>query len=184
MKIVIRYMDKKEHLSGVLDIEAVNSHMASPVSGQWTEEDFCYVMGQPNHLGLVAIDNNELVVGFAIYQLSEDKIHICNMAVHPDYTRMGIGTLLLNKLKSKLRNNRREKLETDVRETNMRACYFLRSQGFKATDVIRNWYETPQYEDAYKFQYLIKEGSNTNGSYIHREKLPDGSVRLNNPCSS
>lgn len=183
MKIVIHYMDKKQHLPGVLDIESLNSACASPVAGQWTEEDFCYVMSQPNHLGVVAVDNYDTVVGFAIYQLADDKIHICNMAVHPDYIRMGVGTLLLNKLKSKLRKDRREKLEIDVRETNMTACRFLSSQGFKATDVIRNWYETPQYEDAYKFQYLIKEGSVPNGAYIHREKLPDGSVRVNNPCS-
>lgn len=146
----------RDYLPQVLAIEKVNSQESNPLEGAWKGKDFKEVLAQPNHQGIVAWQGTK-IVGFAIYCLSLDKIHIANMAVHPDYLRQGIGSQLLMKLKAKLRLKRRTSLEIDIRESNLHAQLFLRGRGFKAICVCRNWYEEPRKEDAYKFQYKLEE---------------------------
>lgn len=146
----------REYLPQVMAIEKINSHESNPLLGAWKCEDFYEVLSQPNHQGIVAWKGNK-IVGFAIYCLSIDMIHIANMAVHSDYLKQGVGTQLLIKLNSKLKPKRRTTLEIDIRESNLHAQLFLRGRGFKAICVCRNWYEEPRKEDCYKFQYKLEE---------------------------
>ena len=49
----------------------------------WTEEDFLRCLRQRNCIGMVA-EQGEKVVGFMIYELHKNKLHILNFAVHPE----------------------------------------------------------------------------------------------------
>jgi [ribosomal protein S18]-alanine N-acetyltransferase len=121
----------------------------------WTEEDFLRCLRQRNCIGMVA-ECGEKVVGFMIYELHKNKLHILNFAVHPAARRQGIGGQMVAKLIGKLSSHRRTKITLAVRETNLAAQVFFRSQDFKAVKVLRNYYEDSG-EDAYLMQYRIAE---------------------------
>ena len=119
----------------------------------WTEEDFLRCLRQRNCIGMVA-EQGEKVVGFMIYELHKAKLHILNFAVHPACRRGGIGTQMVLKLISKLSNHRRTRITLAVRERNLAAQLFFRSQGFRALRVLRSYYEDSG-EDAFLMQYAF-----------------------------
>src|SRR5215472_4764655 len=119
----------------------------------WNEEDFLRCLRQRNCIGMVA-EQGEKVVGFMIYELHKAKLHILNFAVHPQFRRAGIGAQMVAKLISKLSSHRRTRITLEVRETNLPAQLFFRSQGFRAVRVLRNFYEDSG-EDAFLMQYRL-----------------------------
>jgi len=121
----------------------------------WTEEDFLRCLRQRNCIGMVA-EQGEKVVGFMIYELHKQKLHILNFAVHPTCRRYRVGTQMVAKLISKLSSHRRTRITLEVRETNLSAQLFFRSQGFKAVRVLRGYYEDSG-EDAFLMQYRLAD---------------------------
>jgi ribosomal-protein-alanine N-acetyltransferase len=121
----------------------------------WTEEDFLRCLRQRNCIGMVA-EQGEKVVGFMIYELHKNKLHILNFAVGPGCRRMGVGTQMVSKLVSKLSSHRRTRITLEVRETNLGAQLFFRSQSFRAVRVLRNFYEDSG-EDAFLMQYRLAD---------------------------
>jgi [ribosomal protein S18]-alanine N-acetyltransferase len=61
---------------------------------------------------------------------------------------------MVDKLKSKLSHERRSRILLEVRETNTAAQLFFKSQGFRATAVIEDYYDSTP-EDAYMMQYRL-----------------------------
>jgi [ribosomal protein S18]-alanine N-acetyltransferase len=121
----------------------------------WTEEDFLRCLRQRNCIGMVA-EQGEKVVGFMIYELHKNKLHILNFAVHPGCRRFGVGAQMVAKLISKLSSHRRTRITLEVRETNLDAQLFFRQQGFKALRVLRAFYDDSG-EDAYLLQYRLAD---------------------------
>ena len=121
----------------------------------WTEEDFLRCLRQRNCIGMVA-EQGEKVVGFMIYELHKNKLHILNFAVHPGCRRLGIGAQMVAKLISKLSSHRRTRITLEVRETNLVAQLFFHKQGFKALRVLRAFYEDSG-EDAFLMQYRLAD---------------------------
>lgn len=119
----------------------------------WTEEDFLRCLRQRNCIGMVA-EQGEKVVGFMIYELHKAKLHILNFAVHPSCRRLGVGAQMVAKLISKLSSHRRTRITLEVRETNLTAQIFFRSQEFKAVRVLRSYYEDSG-EDAFLMHYCL-----------------------------
>jgi ribosomal-protein-alanine N-acetyltransferase len=119
----------------------------------WTEEDFLRCLRQRNCIGMVA-EHGDKVVGFMIYELHKAKLHILNFAVHPGYRRTGVGSQMVSKLISKLSNHRRTRITLAVRERNLSAQLFFRSQSFRAVRVLRAYYEDSG-EDAFLMQYAF-----------------------------
>ena len=119
----------------------------------WTEEDFLRCLRQRNCIGMVA-EHEDRVVGFMIYELHKTKLHVLNFAVAPEMRRVGIGTQMVHKLVGKLSSHRRTKITLAVRESNLSAQLFFRTQAFQATRVLRGYYEDSG-EDAYLMHYKI-----------------------------
>src|SRR5438132_9631966 len=117
----------------------------------WTEEDFLRCLRQRNCIGMVA-EHGEKVVGFMIYELHKNKLHILNFAVHPAWRRLGVGAQMVAKLISKLSSHRRTRITLEVRETNLHAQLFFHRQEFKAVRVLRAFYEDSG-EDAFLMEY-------------------------------
>ena len=117
----------------------------------WFEEDFIRCLRQRNCIGMVA-EASERVVGFMVYELHKHRLHVLNFAVAERHRRRGIGTQMAKKLITKLSHDRRSRIMLEIRETNLAAQLFFRSLGFRATSVLRKFYEdTP--EDAYLMQF-------------------------------
>jgi ribosomal-protein-alanine N-acetyltransferase len=148
LAVHIRWMIRRD-MSDVLEIE--NSSFEFP----WFEEDFIRCLRQRNCIGMVA-EYDEHVVGFMIYELHKTRLHILNFSVHPEFRRSHIGQQMVSKLVSKLSYQRRTQITLEVRETNLEAQLFFKGQGFRATSVLRDFYEdTP--EDAYLMEYLYRQ---------------------------
>ena len=117
----------------------------------WSEEDFVRCLRQRNCIGMVA-EHDERIVGFMIYELHRNRLHVLNFAVRNDVRRKQVGTQMIRKLVSKLSYQRRNRIMLEVRETNLAAQLFFREHGFRAISLLRQFYEdTP--EDAYLMQY-------------------------------
>jgi ribosomal-protein-alanine N-acetyltransferase len=144
VRVHIRWMIRRD-MSEVLDIE---SHC---FEFPWSEEDFIRCLRQRNCIGMVA-EHEERVVGFMIYELHKNRLHILNFAVHPEFQRRGVGRQMTEKLVAKLSNQRRNRIMLEVRETNLSAQLFFRSIGFRAISVLRDFYDDTT-EDAYLMEY-------------------------------
>jgi ribosomal-protein-alanine N-acetyltransferase len=120
-----------------------------------SREELIKTLRQRSVVGLVAIED-EVIVGFAIYELMNRRIQILDLIVHWQYRKRGIGSLLIERLKSKLSIKKRTKLVAELRESRLDTQLFLKAQGFMATEVMRAYF-LDTGEDAYVFQYSIKE---------------------------
>lgn len=119
----------------------------------WSEEEFIRCLRQRNCIGMVAEMNDE-VVGFMIYELHKNRLHLLNFAVNSSMRRSAIGSAMMDKLVGKLSSDRRNRILLEVRETNLDAQLFFRQLGFKAISVLRDFYEDTT-EDAYLMQYRL-----------------------------
>ena len=142
-----RWMIRRDMLE-VLDIEQRSFEYA------WSEEDFLRALRQRNCIGMVA-EHGEKVVGFMIYELHKNKLHFLNFAVDPNWRNQGVGASMVAKLVSKLSSHRRTRITLEVRETNLPAQLFFRQMGFRAVNVLRNFYDDPG-EDAILMEYRIE----------------------------
>jgi [ribosomal protein S18]-alanine N-acetyltransferase len=147
-RVHIRWMIRRD-MPEVLAIE--HSGFEYP----WCEEEFLRVLRQRNCIGMVA-EHGERIVGFMIYELHRNKIHVLDFATHADFCRRGVGRQMVAKLVGKLSNQRRNKISLYVRETNLRAQLFFKVLGFRAMEVIREHY-ADSGEDAYSMQYHLDE---------------------------
>jgi ribosomal-protein-alanine N-acetyltransferase len=148
VRVHIRWMIRRD-MPEVLQTEQESFEYA------WTEEDFLRCLRQRNCIGMVA-EQGEKVVGFMIYELHKNKLHILNFAVHPSCRRLGVGAQMTAKLVSKLSSHRRTRITLEVRETNLPAQLFFRSQAFRAVRVLRGFYEDSG-EDAFLMQYKLAD---------------------------
>lgn len=146
LNVQIRWMIRRD-MAEVLQIER------SSFEYHWTEADFLHCLRQRNCIGMVAEHGNR-VVGFMIYELFKNRLHILNFAVAPEFRHRGIGNQMIAKLANKLSQQRREFITLEVRETNLSAQIFFREQGFQATQVLRDHYQDTS-EDAYVMRFAL-----------------------------
>lgn len=139
----------RRDMTEVLDIEQASFEFP------WLEEDFLRCLRQRNCIGMVA-EYDERVVGFMVYELHKDQLHILNFSVRPDVRRRGIGEQMVNKLVGKLSRKGRNRIVLEIRETNLAAQMFFKNLEFKAVTVLRDYYDDT-IEDAYVMQYRYAE---------------------------
>ena len=144
VRVHIRWMIRRD-MEDVLSIERHSFEFP------WFEEDFIRCLRQRNCIGMVA-EHGERVVGFMIYELHKTRLHILNFAVAPEFRRRGVGRQMVDKLVSKLSSQRRTRITLEVRETNLPAQLFFKQLSFRATMVLRSFYEDSP-EDAYLMQF-------------------------------
>jgi len=148
LDVKINWLIRRD-MEDVLCIE--NSSFGFP----WTEEEFLIYLRQANCVGIVA-EHEQKIVGFMIYELHKSKLNILNFAVSNEARRSQVGTQMVQKLIDKLSKERRNEITLKVRETNLSAQLFFRSQGFRATSILRDHYEESA-EDAYVMRYHLEE---------------------------
>lgn len=153
-RLHIRWMIRRD-MAEVLDIEQESFEFP------WSEDEFIRCLRQRNCIGMVADiaddKGDDRVVGFMVYELHKTRLHVLNFAVARAYRRLGIGARMVAKLVGKLSQQRRTRIMLEVRETNLAAQLFFRSQGFRAVNVLRDFYEDTT-EDAYLMQYRYRVG--------------------------
>jgi ribosomal-protein-alanine N-acetyltransferase len=87
------------------------------------------------------------VLGFVIFWLVHDEVHVLNLATHPASRRQGIGRLLMNEAIERGRQNGATLVTLEVRRSNHGALDLYRNLGFRAVGIRPNYY-VDEGEDA------------------------------------
>jgi len=162
--VQIRWMIRRD-MPEVLEIERQSFEFA------WTEEDFLCCLRQRNCIGMVA-ERQERIAGFMIYELLKSQLHVLNFAVAPWARRQGVGAQMIEKLVNKLSQQRRQEICLEVRETNLTAQLFFRSQGLQAQSVLRGHYEDTE-EDAYVMRYQLYSNDEVILPFVPRNRIAE-----------
>lgn len=94
------------------------------------------------------IDN--IVVGYIGMWFIIDECHVMNVAVHPEYRRLGVAKHLINKMFNLCNTHGIAYILLEVRASNIPAQTLYKSFGFTEESIRKNYYKNPDgtYEDA------------------------------------
>ena len=163
MKTHIRWMVKHDNHE-VLEIER-----ACFGDFAWSQQDFTDTLRNRNTIAMVAVcEKSDAVLGYMIYALHKGKLELLNLAVDPAHFRQGIGRALIAKLTGKLTANRRTRVSTVVRESNLGAQLFLKAVGFRAqVPILKEHYDDTK-DDAYRFVYRHGQANQPNRESVEK----------------
>ena len=153
-KPVKRYLDIYLRLMSKSDLDRICEIEFDSYNEPWNRDEFKTLIKSDNHICSVAVVEGQ-VVGFLIYELSKNYFYLKSIAVSPKYRRMRIGTRLVERMSEMLSETNRKSCRVHIPESNLLGQKFLREMGFKATHVMRNFFDGDV--DAY---YFIKKASN------------------------
>ena len=97
---------------------------------------------------LLCDDNNENVIVFVIYVVVKQEAHLLNIAVDNNYHRKGIGSILINHLKTQVQAMGINLITLEVRVSNSSAISFYKKHNFMEDAIRANYYSKPKPEDA------------------------------------
>jgi ribosomal protein S18 acetylase RimI-like enzyme len=90
---------------------------------------------------LVAVSNDEEIVGFCANNFDDGLVWLAWFGVHPDWRRAGVGRALLHALENTIPARGAHKIWCDCRTTNDISARLLTSFGFKKICTVTNhWY--------------------------------------------
>ena len=119
----------------------------------WGRQDFIRMTKILGCYTIVA-EHGNAVVGFMVFDLHVRHVHLLNFAVDPPYQIKGVGRKLLMELLNRL-DEKRAKVITELNETNLRGLGFFYHFGFRATRLLRNFYEAMGcVDDAIEMEYV------------------------------
>ncbi len=138
-KLIIRDMQEGD-ITAVVKIEQMS------FSTPWSEKFFLNELYKKYSLVKVAVFKDK-IIGYicADYQLHE--AFILNLAVHPDFRRLGVATILVNDVINALKKKGCIFLYLKVRVSNTGAQEFYLRSGFKVESIRKKYYGNPD-EDA------------------------------------
>lgn len=137
----------RSDMATVADIDAVTHR------DPWREGGFAEILRDRNTILMVA-ERGSRVLGYVVYSLHRDRVRVERLGVDPEFADKGVGTRVVDKLKSKLSEHRRTKIEVRMRETNLDGLLFLKKKGFMAVSLSRAWFEDSG-EDMIGMEYAI-----------------------------
>jgi ribosomal-protein-alanine N-acetyltransferase len=94
-----------------------------------------------------APDGSEVILGFLIFWLVHDEIHVLNVAVDPERRRGGVGRALLAETMERGRKMKAALATLEVRRSNLGAIHLYKSFGFRQVGIRPNYY-VDEGEDA------------------------------------
>ena len=146
LRVHIRWMIRRD-MPEIIEVE--NRSFEFP----WSEEDFVRCLRQRNCIGMVA-EYGDQVVGFMIYELHKNRLHILNFAVHPEYRKStGSGCRWSTSWWAKLSHQRRSRILLEVRERNLVAQVFFRARSASVRFLCCGIFTKIPIEDAYLMEY-------------------------------
>lgn len=105
-------------------------HQASFSDSNWTSEQLCSTFNLETTQGLTATVNNEMV-GFILFQLTEDNAEVLTFCVHPKMQRHKIGEALLEQTIMIATSRKVSSVFLEVAADNIPACGLYQKLGFK-----------------------------------------------------
>ena len=93
------------------------------------------------------------IVSFLGMWIVFEEAHITNIAVSPNYRKIGLGSMLIDFSVSFAKNKNAKRIVLEVRVSNKEAINLYIRKGFRVTSIKKNYY-IDNFEDAYE---MIKE---------------------------
>lgn len=123
----------------------------------WELSNVAQWIRDSTHIGMVLTLNepSDMVGGASFHEVHRDYIRVPKIIVDPALRRRGMGTIMLEKLKSKLTAHRHPRLVMEVHEDNLPALCWLRANDFRAMKVLRC--AAPDGCDVYRMEYSLPE---------------------------
>ena len=138
-KLLIRKMLQSD-LPRVLEIER------SLFSTPWSEDSFLNEIYKKYAISKVAVAEED-IIGYICSNYVLHEGHILNLAVAPDFQRLGVATVMMNETVHELRQKGCVFVYLEVRSSNAGALAFYELFGFKVVDRRKKYYINP-IEDA------------------------------------
>ena len=122
----------------------------------WDKEDFDICLRKKDNVGVV-LSLDEKIIGYMIFQFTKKHYSILSIAVQPSYQKNGYGKQMIEYLKTKIRSSNsgpKDHIKLIVSDENLNCHKFLKSLGFTATKVIKDYFGP--CHDAYDFVLDMK----------------------------
>ncbi len=122
----------------------------------WSESMLLGELENPLSYYVAAVGGDGRLVGYAGMLSVLDEGYIANIAVFPEYRRMGVADALLNFLIEYGETQNLSFLTLEVRKSNASAISLYRKHGFSVEGIRKKYYEQPP-EDAYIMTLFLKK---------------------------
>jgi ribosomal-protein-alanine N-acetyltransferase len=138
----------------VIDIKKIIEIEELSYRDPWPREVFMidYVFNSSSRYYVVKIVNK--IVAFMGIWVEERKLHIINIAVHPEYRNKGIAKALLNSSIDYANKNRLKEIYLEVRKSNNVAQNLYKQFDFEIVEDLQKYYQDG--EDGYRMIKIIE----------------------------
>ncbi len=110
----------------------------------WSLKSFQRELTLPfSRLTLAAVDDHApggTTVGFLCRWLIADECHVLNVAVHPDFRRLGVGAFLMQSAIDEAKTKQASFVTLEVRRSNLAARQLYRKLNFEERRLRRHYY--------------------------------------------
>lgn len=84
------------------------------------------------------------IIGYIIFWHIKEGVQISNIAIHPDFRRMGIGETVLRQVMDQVRRKGEKFVTLEVRPSNRAALSLYQKLGFEILAIMKDYYSYPQ----------------------------------------
>ena len=141
MKIELKEMTSS-YTEGVFNVGKLSLKEA------WSLDSINKELDNKNAKYIVAVTENNEVVGFIGLWIVLDEGDITNVAVHPNYRKQKIASLLIEYVINNMKNWNISSLTLEVRKSNIPAQNLYKKFNFNVSKIKKNFY-SDNNEDAY-----------------------------------
>lgn len=130
------------------DLDAIERIENAVYPTPWSRSMFAGELAKPSSLSLGGFDpDSGILVAYLIVSRYVDAWHIMNLAVDPDWRRIGVASRLLDELFDLTGSDPRRGYTLEVRVSNTTAIALYEHFGFESSGIRRGYY-TDNREDA------------------------------------